>query len=173
MIIFISLRIVMKHGYMKFTALLLTLWYLISVIGFDVHVCKGSARSFITTFMSTCKDIHPGHDCLPMLCSHHVYDIAAHEGAGCCHSSCSHSGEAYTSDTCCTDSYQVLILTGGRYDEQKFHGGCCCHYCPCPDVSDIADIISACSVNNHNSYFYLPKSLSDIDFQSFLGIWRI
>lgn len=108
---FVHLQIEMKTVVLKISAFLMILWYCFSIIGFDIHTCKGSGETFVATFLSgmTCEDIHPEHRCS--------------EGH-CCASShrtcCSHSGHECTSfenESCCDDDIKVLILTGSRTDD--------------------------------------------------------
>ena len=39
----------MKNLLTSLTAVLLVIWYSLSVIGFDVHTCSGSGESYVTT----------------------------------------------------------------------------------------------------------------------------
>ena len=60
---FVTLHVDMKALLIKLSAMLMVLWYSMSIIGFDVHTCNGSGKSFIATFVSGtgCEDIHPDH----------------------------------------------------------------------------------------------------------------
>ena len=61
----------------KLTSVLLTVWYLMSIIGFDVHTCSGSGCSFVTTFIEgmTCAEVHPEHVCDAGSCCSEARDI--------------------------------------------------------------------------------------------------
>ena len=39
----------MKGLLTKITAMLLVVWYSMSIIGFDIHTCSGSGESFVVT----------------------------------------------------------------------------------------------------------------------------
>ena len=55
----------MKKVCTKIFAALLVVWYLVGIIGFDMHTCNGSGRSFVVAFFEgmACEDIHPEHVC--------------------------------------------------------------------------------------------------------------
>lgn len=84
-----------------FAALVLAI-YCTGLVGFDVHTCSRSGRSFVVSLLcgTSCEDIHPAS------CGHHSH-------ASCC--SCAdcadHGGSSYT-DSCCSDSFHILELTG-------------------------------------------------------------
>ena len=96
----------MKNVLTSISAVLLVVWYSLSVIGFDVHTCSGSGKTYIATFVSgfTCADIHPEH---------------ANAGCRCCDS---HKEDTSSSrldrKPCCADDYQVILLTGVRVSQQ-------------------------------------------------------
>ena len=99
---FVSLQAMVKTVLIRIAALLVLIWYSLGIIGFDVHTCDISGRSFIAVFVegTTCQDIHPEHGC----CHDH------HE-CSCCHD----EEDAFcldTQDKCCTDEYQMLSVTG-------------------------------------------------------------
>ena len=112
--IFVTLRVCMKDRILRFGALLLVLWYCFSVIGFGVHTCKASGRSFIATFVSglSCEEIHPAHDC----CCHQ-YASDKYESA-CC-SMDDHLPEYSAEDCCCSNDYHVLTITGNAIEDDK------------------------------------------------------
>lgn len=100
----------MKGIVTKVSALLLIVWYSMSIIGFGIHTCSGSERSFVVTFVEgfSCKDIHPDHRCA--------------EGQCCSHSHCNSCTDDRTclkSMSCCSNDYQVLTLTGTISDERN------------------------------------------------------
>ena len=96
----------MKNVFTSLTAVMLVIWYSLSVIGFDVHTCSGSGRTYIATVASgfSCEDIHP--------------ETHAHTGCRCCHS---HESETAQLDTtpCCSDDFQVIALTGVRDSHEQ------------------------------------------------------
>lgn len=101
----------MKDRILRFGALLLLIWYSLSIIGFDVHTCKASDRSFVATFLSglACEDIHPEHDC----CDHE------HHGCCCHHDKNNFSAdERFQKESCCTDDYLSLTITGDSSGEK-------------------------------------------------------
>lgn len=108
----------MKGAIIKILAVLLTVWYSMSIIGFDVHTCKGSGRSFVTTFVEgmTCEDIHPEHGCAPRECCSHEHE------ASCCHDHShipSHGYLAFSAGSCCSSDYQVLEITGAFSEDNS------------------------------------------------------
>lgn len=119
------MQIVKNNVHMRVVAALLTLWYCMSVIGFGIHTCSESGRSFIVTFIegSACQDIHPEHICDADLCC----SAADHAAPAC---SCGHDhndqhempcddedGIVFKAPSCCSNDYQVLTLTGGGHGE--------------------------------------------------------
>lgn len=158
----------MRNAVRKYCSALLALWYCISVIGFDVHTCKGDGHSFLATVISgmDCSDIHPGHEC-------------AAEHSHCCHdhdccSSGSDADESLSSD-CCTDNYQVLLLTGTcPEDSHRHYDECHCGHCPCIGMAsmspDIARPLAFASITPPGSFLAgpVPRPAS-VRF----GVWRI
>lgn len=108
----------MKGAFIKILAVLLTIWYSMSIIGFDVHTCKGSGRSFVTTFVEgmSCEEIHPEHGCTPLECCSHEH------GSSCCHDH-SHiptqGSLAFSAGSCCSSDYQVLEITGAFAEDNS------------------------------------------------------
>jgi hypothetical protein len=103
----------MKMFCTKISAMLLVVWYSLSIIGFDVHTCNTSGETFIATIASgfTCDDIHPEHD-------HHK---GCHTGCGC-HGKAKETDEsedALGMKSCCTGDFQVILLTGTRTDDNR------------------------------------------------------
>ena len=108
---FVSLQVGMKKVFTSIAAVLFGLWYLLSVIGFDVHTCTSSGRTFIATVASgfSCEDIHP---------SQHVHD-SCHSGCACRHQEPekSESDSALGMKSCCSDDFQMILLTGTPVSE--------------------------------------------------------
>ena len=116
----------MKNVGTQIMALMLVVWYCLSIIGFGVHTCSASNRSFITNFISgvACEDVHPSEQCKASCCS------GAKHNKCCGHLSVevvaeSHSAGAVmvTDETCCHNDYQQIVLTGSgqsNASEQSF-----------------------------------------------------
>ena len=96
----------MKKVFTSIAAVLFGLWYLLSVIGFDVHTCTSSGETYIATVASgfSCEDIHP---------SQHVQESCR---SGCtCHHKKPKKEEPQSSlgmKSCCSDDFQMILLTG-------------------------------------------------------------
>ncbi len=152
----------------KTLAVLLTVWYSMSIIGFDVHTCNGSGRSFVTTFIKglTCEDIHPNHVCDKAPCC-----------AGSQKSCCSHHEDrcAFKAESCCSNNYQVLSLTGtaGHNDHEHFDE-CACGHCPCIGFS-ADDVPALFHENKFTAHIQSPDSgvCSACERQAALRVWRI
>ena len=161
---FVSLQAGMKNVLTSLTAMMLVIWYSLSVIGFDVHTCSGSGKSYIATVASgfSCEDIHPeSHD-------HH-----AHAGCSCCHSHESETTSQLDKKPCCSDDFQVIVLTGVRSgQETDIHDG---------PVSVQVDNCMVSAVQSLNAFysglraFYKPRSWDIVprDVQVSYNIWRI
>ncbi|MBQ8838650.1 MAG: hypothetical protein IJ005_04950 [Bacteroidales bacterium] len=159
-----------NRNFIKLFSVLLTLWYIISIIGFDLHICGCSGEKYVSSFLTgiSCEDIHPEHmqlhDCTDVddCCSHH------HKGHG------HHEREQVADSPCCTDDYQVLLLTGERVDvSNKFSDSCHCGHCaflPCmvhiPVQHSLSDIRSRKIVSDCG--FFRPY-----DLLSSYGVRRI
>ena len=160
---FVSLQIGMKGLLTKITALLLVVWYSMSIIGFGVHTCSGSGESFVVTFVEglECEDIHPEHHCTKGSCCSHQHS--------CCDTP-SHIN--LETKSCCSNDYQVLALTGTLSDEKNGIEDLISFDYICSNIFEfIADI--------HNLQFvsHSPADVSCLgrmpDIQSLLSVWRI
>ena len=168
---FVHLRLMMRTMSMKICAAMLAVWYLMSIIGFGVHTCMASQRSFVTTFINgvTCEDIHPDHHCTD---SHHCH--SAEECHDCDHSHHRAADVSMDTQPCCTDDFVVLTITGMESSSENDYSECHCGICPFT-----AELFSDCHPHSMNSEIYRIMSLPDSglivpgDAQSFLGIWRI
>lgn len=105
----------MKNLGIRIFAFMLVVWYCLSIIGFGVHTCSESNRSFLTTFISgiSCEEIHPSVLCKSPCCS-----AEKHEKC-CCHHSSEEDVESQAivefkvgNKTCCNNDYQQITLTG-------------------------------------------------------------
>jgi hypothetical protein len=167
---FVNLQVMMKNVLIKVAAVLLVVWYSMSIIGFDVHTCSGSGRSFVASFIEglTCEDIHPEHSC----CSHSHHD----EDCDTDHSDCIFcDGTSFKAQSCCSNDYQVLALTGTvSSDDHRHYDECSCGHCPCLEFP--SDMIQQ---PDHSllllSYLHKPDSGLPAagDRQAALSIWRI
>ena len=154
----------MKGIFTKVTALLLIVWYSMSIIGFGVHTCSGSGKSFVVTFVEgfACEDIHPEHHCS--------------KGACCSHSHASHheeSQQSVKSKSCCTSDYQVLALTGTVSDDKN---GADYQDYPVLHISHgqydhLADVFKSRIIIRDSGY--ISESWRMPDMQAALSVWRI
>lgn len=164
----------MKGRFLRFSALLLVIWYCFSVIGFGIHTCRASDRSFVATFVSglTCADIHPDHKCDKDHCGSHVsHECCEKHDGGCC----SHSaddGMSLQAGSCCSNDYLALVITGSATDNED-------RYDIMPDAVafSVVNVLSDDFQSNISSYKYRHKPDSgprlNVDIQSLLNIWRI
>lgn len=147
----------MKKMIVRFSAMLLVLWYCFSVIGFNVHTCNASERSFVATFISgqTCADIHTDHE---KTCCHH------HE--------CDSGMSASLTADCCQDDYHVLSITGcSLEDDHRQHDSCSCCFCVC--ACETAVVMCPQYSSSHIFCEPVPELLVHGDRRSLLNIWRI
>ena len=144
---------------------MLVIWYSLSVIGFDVHTCSGSGKIFIATVISgtDCEDIHPDHVKAPCRCCHH-HDCQTHS-----------DDEELSTKPCCSDDWQMIVLTGVRSAQGHDHlDECSCCLCPC--ILDVhAEIVHSYADIYGLKAFYKPDSGDSVplDVQRTYNIWRI
>ncbi len=150
----------MRNLALKICAVMLVVWYFMSIIGFGVHTCMGSGHSFVTTFVSdtACEEIHPDHRCP---CSHHC---------------CGHEeGEsAFVPASCCSDDFVVLTLTGTVPSSENDFSGCHSGYCPF-SAFIVSDVHTPSVRSEIDRISPLPDSgpVTYGNAQSVLSIWRI
>ena len=168
----------MKRFLMNISAAILVVWYCMSIIGFDVHTCMSSGRTFVATFADgvACADIHPEHHCCCASCqdSHH------HDLPSCCSSDNDHksAGEHHDSESidvksCCSNEYQAIQLSGCRTDndERYFSSKA---FLPC--VMDIpVQYIAMTKYHADHIQFLDPDSgvLPPGEHCATFGVWRI
>ena len=150
----------MRNVTLKISAVVLVACYLMSIIGFGVHTCMKSERTFVTAFVSSsaCQDIHPEHHCAD---SHHC---------------CGHDEDAlsFRPSACCSDDFVVLTVTGTIPSGENDHYGC-----PSGDFFNATGLLSEIHPLSVKSDHYMTIFPSDSgcivsgDMQSVLGIWRI
>ncbi len=163
----------MKGVIIKVLAVVMTVWYSMSIIGFDVHTCSGSGRSFVSTFIDglTCEEIHPEHSC-----SHVSSRPSDHEAHSCCGDH-HHDDKkpAFVAGSCCSTDYQVLQLTGiVPSDDQRgndfisFSGSSYAEVYP-------VDVKVPSYIRTIIAYLYEPDPghKPSCDRQAAFGIWRI
>ena len=159
----------MKGLITKVFAALLVGWYVMSIIGFGVHTCQDSGKSFVVAFYegATCEEIHPDHHCEPAACcgtAHHD----SHEH-GCC------DGVTISSKSCCSNDYQVLELTGIlTSDDNRSNDQQNTWLCPCVDMLT-CDAGYQTSWKTIIKYIHEPDSGHELlrDRQAVLSVWRI
>ena len=151
----------MRTMHLKICALALAVWYLVSIIGFGVHTCMASQRSFVTTIISgmNCEDIHPEHDSES---SHHC---------------CGHAEEGVSLEpaSCCSEDFMVLeadaTVPSNENDGYSGFSGSCGFHIGVPLQADH----KISSRYEYKGLVPLPDSglITPADVQSVLGIWRI
>ena len=162
----------MKNVYIRVAAALLLICYCLGIIGFDVHTCQDSGRSFISMSATVfdCESVHPGQSC--------HFETSCQEHKHCC---CRHHSEpaplqdgfdSIDEGTCCTDDYQNIWITGpGSKDGRQNFGqwvAAAGHVCLSSQVAD------ALIPSYHRiSYEKLILPPRQCDIQALCGIWRI
>ena len=155
----------MKGLATKIVAVLLLVWYSMSIIGFDVHTCSGSGKTFIATVISgtDCEDIHPEHEKSPCRCCHHDDCKKRSEEEG------------LSTKPCCSDDWQMIVLTGVRTSGGHDHfDECSCGLCPCiidlhtEVIHPYIDICGLRALYKPDSGDFIP-----LDVQRTYNIWRI
>lgn len=137
---------------MKICAVLLVIWYLVSIIGFGIHTCMDGHHSFVTTFVSevSCEDMHDDH----------AHDCDDHD--------------SFSQVPCCSDDFMVLSVTGTAPSFENDFDECHIEQFPFAEalLSDIHDLSVKSEISRIMS---LPDSGLIIpgNIQSVLGIWRI
>ena len=108
---------------MNISAALLVIWYCMSIIGFDVHTCMSSGRTFIATFADgvSCADIHPEHHCCgASCCSGHHHETSCCSSEHCDEVLLEHNNaETLDTKSCCSNEYQAILLSGCRTDSDS------------------------------------------------------
>ena len=156
---FVSLQVGMNNLLTSLTAVLLVIWYSLSVIGFDVHTCSGSGESYVTTVIggTTCDDIHPEHDC----CGH---------GACCTHHT-EEDGLKSADNQCCTNEIEVLdcevVTSADEDDHVQLAQNMACVFVESNYDSQLF------AESSEFSYRPDPGRVWQPDCQALLNIWRI
>lgn len=149
----------MQKGIIKVTSSVLAIWYLLCVVGFDVHTCNHSGKSVVASLVAgiSCEDMHPE----------------------CCSDSCRTLHEHDIADKpCCTDDIRVLALTGGDREESESHWhhhdcGCSCGHCPI--LADIPVVSDICAVVQQDVAFpdLCHRHIFSDNIFSVFSVWRI
>ena len=142
------------------SAALLAIWYCMSIIGFDVHTCMSSGRTFVTAFTESlaCADIHPEHHC----CADSCCSSEKHE-------------ESVGAKSCCSNDYQVIQLSGYRTNddsEDKYSFSKVSFPC----VADVpVRYVAMAKYHAEHIQFLEPDSgvLPPGDLCATFGVWRI
>lgn len=155
----------MKNVITSLAAVLLVIWYSLSVIGFDIHTCSSSGQTYVATVVSgfSCEEIHPEH--------HHDADAHDHSGCGCC---CSHRSDAPSLDRtpCCTDDFQVITLTGLPCQETDGDSSSV----PVPSYCTPDDSFRSMDVSHACPEILISSRVRDIgprNLQASYSVWRI
>ena len=164
----VNLQVVMKDIVMKISALLLALWYCISIVGFGLHVCRGTDRTYVSSFIegTSCHDIHPEHNCGKGNCN-----------KGNCKSGHLHAHEEGTcieSESCCTDEYKVLSVTCEFPDNgNRHHVKCLTSFIPY--ICNPNDLLCCQSMRLRSIDVsgLLRSIIVFADIQSAFSVWRI
>lgn len=84
-----------KGLHIRLSAALVVVWYLFSVVGFDIHCCADNGMVYVEPLLAgiSCEQIHP--DCP---CCHHGETCA-------CDEDCHHCSE---DEDCCSDTLERL-----------------------------------------------------------------
>ena len=164
---FVSLWVDMKNLLTKCAAIVLVLWYSLSVIGFDVHTCNGSGKAFIATIISGtgCDDIHPEHDTPSCKC---CQKAGADQEDSC--------DASLRTKPCCTDDWQVISLTGVRAMKDKVLEDYICDMQFSFNPALVHDTCENLNLNSNISrifYRLLPGSVAIRSCQEAYGVWRI
>lgn len=158
---FVTLRAEMKKVCLKYSSALLLIWYVMSVIGFDIHSCMATGESFVTTAIQgvSCEDVHPEHSC------------DAHGSNCCCHNHHGACGDGINEPECCTNDLLVLEVTGANHTYQEFN--------PEAFMEPACLLSEQISPLSENSYKHIdcrrgyPDRVGRPDHQAVLSIWRI
>jgi len=155
----------MKNAPTKIAAMLLVMWYSLSVIGFNVHTCSESGETFIATVIggTECEDIHPEHQENGCTCCHHKH----------------HDSDPMTKTlrarSCCTDSWKMIQLTGIRVCDERADSDLQLSLCHNAAVLPAYDIYHSTVISiGFNAFcIHSPRDVVPMDFHKIYGVWRI
>lgn len=158
-----------KNVGIRVIAMLLILWYCVSVIGFDVHTCYKSDRCFIATFVEgfECEDIHPCHSNHCHCCEKARQCASANAGECCGKSACSVS-----ESSCCSNDYQVIDITGsGSAGFQSSEDIQLCLMLPLNTFCE--NVVSLSVRSDFNRVSWSGSCVCPCDVHPMFGVWRI
>lgn len=94
----------MNKIHIKVFSCLMALWYLVSVVGLNVHTCSGTGEVFVKSLVAgtSCEMIHPSHGC-------HSEDACC----CCCEHEQAHDAEEGLSQKDCCDNEAVMLVHNG------------------------------------------------------------
>ena len=162
----------MKSLFTKYVAALLTLWYTLSIIGFDVHSCAATGDTFVNSVLSglTCEDIHPEHDCSGhgSCCGSHKCHDHKPEASSCCGD---HDAPAVEhDDDCCTNDIEVLDSAGLCIQDDDYSVLSEPASLQYIKIGFDSRLYAEATYMSHNSSSGKP---TEPDSQAMLSIWRI
>ena len=165
----------MKNLGTRVFAFMLVVWYCLSIIGFGVHTCSESNRSFLTNFISgvSCEDVHPSDVCKVSCCSANKHkNCCSHHSADEAKDETSTGNVKITNKPCCSNDYQQIGLTGSGQVSTSEQSVCPVTFIALCSVSSLGyDSVSF-------SKMIQAKTLPDRDLymgelRPLLSIWRI
>lgn len=138
---------------MRIVSPVLAIWYLLCVVGFDVHRCLYSGEHFVSSLVAGLpgENIHPECD---------------HDAWSDCHS------HGISGRACCVDDINVLTLAGINDDDDNF---LCDPDLYCPLLSNMEPGAGGTAQENAHRIQYsrsAPHIMSDGIFSLF-SVWRI
>lgn len=151
----------MKKFCTKYLSVILSVWYVMSIIGFDIHSCVSTGEKFVTTAIQgvSCEDVHPDHSC------------AAH-GSHCCgHDHPAPCDNGINEPECCTNDLLVLEVTGANQQYNEYNPEA--QMMPACLLAEQVSPVSEYSYSQINDDRGLPDRVSGPDCQAVLSIWRI
>lgn len=108
------------------SAALLCVWYLLSVVGLDVHSDNEHGRTYVVSGLTggNCEAIHPEHHC--------------HD--------CDHAdGECLEGEECCSDSFEAVLSVGGAPDAPVIPAASLTALALPPTAADLPAPLSFCA----------------------------
>ena len=156
----------MKNLSIRVFAALLMVWYCLSIIGFGVHTCSESNRSFLTNFISgvNCEDIHPSD-----LCESHCCAKAQKKSESKCCCCGGHSHETET-EIPLGDVNITQSSWAGMSSSLEQIDLTCLHLA----VSSVVSSANLLSNSKNTNARYLPDKVSyKGKVCQFYGVWRI
>lgn len=152
----------------------MSVWYCLSIIGFNVHTCSAEGVSHVMTSFTSidCETIHGGHH---HSCCHGECEADHHHHDASDDCSCRTEGATHIhAKECCTDDYQVIALTGIRIDDNHGHyDECHCGHCPCVEATASETLPLLASVNIEDHIVIPDSGLIVPEIQALFSIWRI